>query len=427
MLKTYNKSNAADLYKILKNRIDSKFDEALKTAGEIIGDVKNNGDKAVKYYTEKFDKVKIEPEDFFMTEKEINEIYNKCDKELIKIMEKAAQNIEEYHRKQTQNSYIITKDGIIMGQRVLPIERVAMYVPGGSASYPSTVLMNAVPAKIAGVKEMFILTPPKKDGIKPEVIAAAKICGVDKIIKIGGIQAVAAAAYGTESIQKADKIVGPGNIYVAAAKKLVYGAVDIDMIAGPSEILIIADKSANPKYIAADLMSQAEHDILASSILVTDSKELINQVNIEIEKQIKNLSRREIIEQSLINYGGCILCENINQAIEIANDIAPEHLELAVENCFEKLDLIKNAGSVFLGDYSPEPLGDYFAGTNHVLPTNGTARFSSPLGVESFVKKSSFIYYSKEKLEESGDDIIKFAESEKLTAHANSIKARFDL
>ena len=424
MLKIYNKSNINDLYKKLKNRIDSKFDEALKIANEIINEIKNNGDKAVKYYTKKFDNVDLD--DFYMTEKEINEIYNKCDKNLIKIMEKAAQNIEEYHKNQTQNSYIITKDGIIMGQRVLPLERVAMYVPGGSASYPSTVLMNAVPAKIAGVKEMIILTPPKKDGIKPEVIAAAKICGIDKILKIGGVQAVAAVAYGTDSVPKTDKIVGPGNIYVAAAKKLVYGIVDIDMIAGPSEILIIADKTANAKYIAADLMSQAEHDILASSILVTDSEELVNQVNTELEKQMKNLSRREIIKQSLIDFGGCILCDNIDEAINIANDIAPEHLELAVENCFEKLDLIKNAGSVFLGDYSPEPLGDYFAGTNHVLPTNGTAKFSSPLGVESFVKKSSFIYYSKDKLKEVGEDIIKFAESEKLTAHANSIKTRFD-
>ena len=426
MLKIYNKSSANDLYKKLKNRIDEKFDEALKTAGEIISDVKENGDKAVKNYTQKFDKIdKIDVDDLFMTEEEISQIYEKCDKNLIKIMEKAAQNIEEYHKKQSQNSYIITKNGIVMGQRVLPIERVAMYVPGGTAAYPSTVLMNAIPAKIAGVKEMIILTPPKKDGMNPQIIAAAKICGIDKIYKAGGAQAIAAAAYGTESLKAVDKIVGPGNGYVAAAKKLVYGAVDIDMIAGPSEILIIADKSASPKYIAADLMSQAEHDILASAILVTDSGQIAKQVNIELEKQIKNLTRSEIIEQSLSEYGGCILCENIDEAIKIANDIAPEHLELAVENCFEKLDLIKNAGSVFLGDYSPEPLGDYFAGTNHVLPTNGTARFSSPLGVESFVKKSSFIYYSREKLKEVSGDIIKFAESEKLTAHANSIKERF--
>jgi len=424
MLKIYSKSNVKEFYNILKNRIDEKFDEALKTAAEIINDVKNNGDKAVKYYTKKFDGVDLD--DFYMTDGEINDIYNQCDGNLIKIMEKAAQNIEEYHKKQVQNSYVITKDGIIMGQRVLPIERVAMHVPGFSAALASTVLMNVIPAKIAGVKEMIVLTPPNIKGMNPQTIAAAKICGVDKIIKVGGAQAVAAAAYGTETIQKADKIIGPGIIYVAAAKKLVYGAVDIDMIAGPSEILIIADKKANPKYIAADLMSQAEHDILASSILVTDSEELIKQVNIEIEKQIKNLSRKEIIKPSLTEYGGCILCENIEEAIEIANDIAPEHLELAVENCFDKLDLIKNAGSIFLGDYSPEPLGDYFAGTNHVLPTNGTARFSSPLGVDSFVKKSSFIYYSKEKLEEAGEDIIKFAESEKLTAHANSIKVRLD-
>ena len=426
MLKIYNKSNVNGLYKILKNRIDDEFDKALKAAGEIIDNVKNNGDKAVKYYTKKLDGVDVDSDEFYMADEEINSIFEKCDKDLIRIMEKAACNIEKYHRKQTQNSYVITKDGIIMGQRILPLERVALYVPGGTAAYPSTVLMNAVPAKIAGVKDMIIFTPPKKEGMNPQIIAAAKICGVNKIIKAGGAQAIAAAAYGTESIQKVDKIVGPGNSYVAAAKKLVFGAVDIDMIAGPSEILIIADKSANPKYIAADLMSQAEHDILASSILVTDSVELINQVNLELERQIKNLSRRDIIEKSLVNYGGCVLCENIKEAINIANDIAPEHLELAVENCFEKLDLIKNAGSVFLGEYSPEPLGDYFAGANHVLPTNGTAKFSSPLGVDGFVKKSSFIYYSKEKLKESSEDIIKFAESEKLTAHANSVKVRFE-
>jgi histidinol dehydrogenase len=342
-------------------------------------------------------------------------------------MEKAARNIEEYHRKQVQNSYVMTKDGIILGQRILPLERVAMHVPGFSAALSSTLLMNVIPAKIAGVKEICVLTPPNVNGMNPQIVAAAKICGVDKIIKAGGAQAVAAAAYGTQTIQKVDKIIGPGIVYVAAAKKLVYGVVDIDSIAGPSEILIIADKSANPSYIAADLMSQAEHDILASSILVTDCEELINKVNTEIAKQIKNLSRREIIEQSLTLYGGCILCGNIDEAIQIANDIAPEHLELAVENCFEKLDLIKNAGAVFLGDYSPEPLGDYFAGTNHVLPTNGTARFSSPLGVDSFVKKSSFIYYSKEKLREAGADIMEFANAEKLTAHANSIKMRFDV
>jgi len=420
MLNIYN--NADALFEKLKNRMDNKFDEALQIAREIITDVKNNGDKAVKLYTSKFDGVELD--DLLMSDDEINKIYAKCDKELIRIMEKAAQNIEEYHKIQVQNSSIITKDGIILGQRVLPLERAALYVPGGTAAYPSTVLMNAIPARLAGVRELIILTPPKADGIKPEIIAAAKICGIDKIFKVGGIQAVAAAAYGTESIEKVDKIVGPGNIYVAAAKKLVYGDVDIDMIAGPSEILIIADKQANPKYIAADLMSQAEHDILASSILLTDSHELAAQVNAELKSQIKNLSRSEIIKQSLEDYGGTVICQNINQAIELSNKIAPEHLELAVANPFEKLDLIKSAGSIFLGDYSPEPLGDYFAGTNHVLPTNGTARFSSPLGVDSFVKKSSFIYYSCEKLQEVSGDIIKFAESEQLTAHANSIKVR---
>jgi len=289
--------------------------------------------------------------------------------------------------------------------------------------------MNAIPAKIAGVGELVILTPPKKSephGVKPEVVAAAKICGIDKIFRVGSAWAVAAAAYGTESLDRADIIVGPGNIYVAAAKKLVFGTVAIDMLAGPSEILVIADKWADPKFIAADLMSQAEHDILASSVLVTDSAELIDKVNTEINAQIKNLSRREIIESSLTSYGGAVLCDNIGEAIDIANIVAPEHLELLVENCFDKLDLVKNAGSVFLGAYSPEPLGDYFAGTNHVLPTNGTARFASPLGVDSFVKKSSFICYSREKLREAGADIIQFAESEQLTAHANSIKVRLE-
>ena len=424
MLKIYDKAEAGELYEKLKNRMDGAFEEALKAAGQIICEVRRNGDEAVRFYTKKFDGVDLD--DLYMTGPELNRIYEKCDKSLVCIMEKAAQNIEEYHRKQMPNSYVIAKDGITMGQRATALERVAMYVPGGSASYPSTVLMNAVPAKIAGVKEMTVLTPPKKEGIKPEIVAAAKICGINKILKAGGAQAVAAAAYGTASVPKTDKIVGPGNIYVAAAKKLVYGTVDIDMIAGPSEILIIADKSANPKFIAADLMSQAEHDILASSILLTDSRELAEQVNAEIERQIKNLSRGDIIEKSLTGYGGCILCGDIDEAIEIANEIAPEHLELSVEGCFDKLGAVKNAGSVFLGDFSPEPLGDYYAGANHVLPTNGTARFSSPLGVESFMKKSSFIYYSKEKLREAAEDIISFANSEKLTAHANSIKARFE-
>lgn len=426
MLKIYEQSQVHELYKKQKNRMEGVFDGALAAAGQIIADVKTGGDEAVKFYTKKFDGADIEPEDFYMTEKEIGELCGRCDKNLIKIMEKAARNLDEYHKKQTQNSYVITKEGIILGQRVTPLERVAMYVPGGSAAYPSTLLMNAIPAKIAGVKETTIMTPPKKDGIKPEIAAAAKICGVDKILKAGGAQAVAAVAYGTKTIQKTDKITGPGNIYVAAAKKLVYGTVDIDMIAGPSEILVIADKSADAKYIAADLLSQAEHDVLASSVLVTDSKELAGRVDAEIERQIKNLSRRDIIEKSLSEYGGCILCPGIDEAIKIANEIAPEHLELAIENCFDKLDSVKNAGSVFLGGYSPEPLGDYFAGTNHVLPTNGTARFSSGLGVDSFVKKSSFVYYSKEKLEEAKDEITAFAESEKLTAHANSIKVRFE-
>ena len=423
MLNIYNSADA--LLEKLKNRMDNKFDEALRTAREIIADVKADGDAAVKRYTSKFDGV--ETDNFFMSDDEINKIFARCDKELVKIMEKAARNIEEYHRTQAQNSSIVTRDGVILGQRILPLDSAALYVPGGTASYPSTVIMNAIPAKIAGVRELIILTPPKKSeqyGIRPEIIAAAKICGIDKIFRAGGAQAVAAAAYGTESLGRVDKIVGPGNIYVAAAKKLVYGDVDIDSIAGPSEILIIADKNANPKYIAADLMSQAEHDVLASSVLLTDSRELAGQVDAELRAQVKNLSRSDIIKQSLADYGGCVLCGSIAQAIELSNKIAPEHLELLVANPFELLDAVKNAGSVFLGEYSPEPLGDYFAGTNHILPTNGTARFASPLGVYSFTKKSSFIYYSREKLREVSGDIIKFAESEQLTAHANSIKIR---
>lgn len=424
MLKFYKKENIEELYGLLKSRKESSMDEAAKTAAEIIENVKQDGDRAVKAYIKKFDGIDIEPENFYMSENEIDEAYAKCGSEVVKIMERAALNIEEYHRKQTQDSFILTKDGVILGQRVLPLERAALYVPGGSAAYPSTVLMNAIPAKIAGVKDIAIFTPQKKDGVNPGVAAAARVCGISKIIKVGGAQAIAAAAYGTESIAKADKIVGPGNIYVTAAKKLVYGTVDIDMIAGPSEILVIADKNASAKYIAADLMSQAEHDVMASSILITDSEELAEQVNKEIKRQIAYLSRNEIIAKSLANYGAIIICGGIDEAIEIANNIAPEHLELAIDNPFEKLDSVKNAGSIFLGHYTPEPVGDYFAGTNHVLPTNGTARFSSPLGVDSFTKKSSFAYYSKDKLAEQGSDIIKFAESEKLTAHANAVKVR---
>ena len=426
MLKIYDKNDINKLYDILKNRKDNSLNEVTKAVAEIVDDVKINGDKAVKAYIKKFDGIEIEPEDFFMSESEIDEVYSKCDKDIVRIMEKAVENLEEYHKKQTQNAFILTKEGIVMGQRVLPIERVGLYVPGGSASYPSTALMNAVPARIAGVKDIIILTPQKKEGINPKIIAAAKICGVKKIIKIGGAHGIAAAAYGTDSIAKVDKIVGPGNVYVTAAKKLVYGVVDIDMIAGPSEILVIADKNADAKYIAADLMSQAEHDAMASSILVTDSVELIENVNREINRQIAYLSRKEIIEKSLSDYGAAVLCNNIDEAIDIANNIAPEHLELAVDNPFDMLDSIKNAGAVFMGHYTPEPVGDYFAGSNHVLPTNGTARFSSPLGVDSFVKKSSFVYYSKDKLQEQSGDIAKFAESEQLTAHANAIKVRFE-
>ena len=314
-----------------------------------------------------------------------------------------------------------------MGQRIRGLKRVGLYVPGGTAAYPSSVLMNAIPAKIAGVEELIMCTPPQKDGTpNPNIIAAAKIAGVDRIFLMGGAQAVAALAYGTETVPKVDKIVGPGNIFVATAKKLLYGTVDIDMIAGPSEILIVADKSANPRFLAADLMSQAEHDRLASAILLTDSQDIADKTKQELDKQIKELSRNEIIKSSLENFGAIIVCSDMNQAIEFANELAPEHLEVCCENPMEYIGKLDNAGSVFLGNYSPEPLGDYFAGPNHVLPTSGTARFFSPLSVDSFIKKSSFIYYTENALKNDADDIVRFANTEGLTAHANSIKVRFD-
>ena len=340
---------------------------------------------------------------------------------------KAKDNIYDFHLRQAQQSWMTTKEnGVIMGQRVRGLHRVGIYVPGGTAAYPSSVLMNAVPAKIAGVKEIIMVTPPGKDGNpNPNIMAAAAVAGVDKVFMVGGAQAVAALAYGTERIPKVDKIVGPGNIFVATAKKLLYGIVDIDMVAGPSEILIVADKTADPSFLAADLMSQAEHDKLASAILLTTSADLARATLHEIDKQIKDLERQNIIEESLENYGEIIVCESLDQAISFANELAPEHLELCVSEPLKYIGKVDNAGSVFLGNFSPEPLGDYFAGPNHVLPTSGTARFFSPLGVDSFVKKSSFIYYTPQELSKAKDNIITLAESEGLTAHANSISVRF--
>ena len=364
-----------------------------------------------------------------LTAEEIESIVKFCDPKLLETFKKASENITDFHRRQVQQSWLTTKsNGVILGQRVRGLKRVGIYVPGGTAVLPSSVLMNAIPAKLAGVEEIIMATPPQKDGTpNPNIVAAAKLAGVDRIFLMGGAQAVAALAYGTETVPKVDKIVGPGNIFVATAKKLLFGTVDIDMIAGPSEILIIADKTADPKFLAADLMSQAEHDKLASSILLTDSEALAEQTKAELAVQVKKLSRREIIESSLENFGAIIVCSDMKQAIDFANELAPEHLEVCCENPMEYVGKLDNAGSVFLGNYSPEPLGDYFAGPNHVLPTSGTARFFSPLSVDAFIKKSSFIYYTEDALRADAEDVIRFADSESLTAHANSIKVRFNL
>lgn len=412
---------------LLKKRAQSSDKNVIPIVSEIIDNVRENGDKAVREYTVKFDGKA--PERVEIAADEIDSIIEQCDSDYITTVKKAAANIADFHQRQVQQSWMTTKsNGVMMGQRVRGLKRVGIYVPGGTAAYPSSVLMNAIPAKIAGVEEIIMCTPPQKDGTpNPNIIAAAKIAGVDRIFLMGGAQAVAALAYGTETVPKVDKIVGPGNIFVATAKKLLYGTVDIDMIAGPSEILIIADSSANPKFLAADLMSQAEHDKLASSILLTDSAALAEQTKQELERQMQTLSRKEIIASSLENFGAIIVCSDMSQAIDFANELAPEHLEVCCQNPMEYVGKLDNAGSVFLGNYSPEPLGDYFAGPNHVLPTSGTARFFSPLSVDSFVKKSSFIYYTEDALRADAQDVIRFADTEGLTAHANSIKVRFDL
>ncbi len=408
--------------KARSGEIDRKVTSAVT---DILNNVKQNGDDAVREYTLKFDGHM--PSKFEISREEIDSSPDKCDRDFILALYKAADNIRDFHARQKQQSWLETKqNGVILGQRIRGLKRVGVYVPGGTAAYPSSVLMNVIPAKIAGVKEIVMVTPPQKDGTaNPDILAAAKIAGVDRVFLMGGAQAVAALAYGTQSVSKVDKIVGPGNIFVATAKKLLYGTVDIDMIAGPSEILIVADKSANPKFLAADLMSQAEHDKMASAILLTTSEETANETAKELSRQMQTLERKDIIEQSLNDFGAIIVCKDISEAIDFANELAPEHLELAVENPMEYIGRVDNAGSVFLGHYSPEPLGDYFAGPNHVLPTSGTARFFSPLSVDSFIKKSSFIYYTEPALSEAKDDIIKLAETEGLTAHANSIKVRF--
>lgn len=408
--------------KARSGEIDRKVTSAVT---DILNNVKQNGDDAVREYTLKFDGHM--PSKFEISREEIDSSPDKCDRDFILALYKAADNIRDFHARQKQQSWLEPKqNGVILGQRIRGLKRVGVYVPGGTAAYPSSVLMNVIPAKIAGVKEIVMVTPPQKDGTaNPDILAAAKIAGVDRVFLMGGAQAVAALAYGTQSVPKVDKIVGPGNIFVATAKKLLYGTVDIDMIAGPSEILIVADKSANPKFLAADLMSQAEHDKMASAILLTTSEETANETAKELSRQMQTLERRDIIEQSLNDFGAIIVCKDVSEAVDFANELAPEHLELAVENPMEYIGRVDNAGSVFLGHYSPEPLGDYFAGPNHVLPTSGTARFFSPLSVDSFIKKSSFIYYTEPALSEAKDDIIKLAETEGLTAHANSIKVRF--
>lgn len=424
------KSSDADIdffYKKLRKRSGAERKNVTDAVQKIIGDVKEKGDEALIEYEKKFDCPYFSKENIKVTEDEIKRAYSLVDADFIKALKHAKENITYFHERQKRNSWIINKeDGVILGQRIRPIETAGMYVPGGTAAYPSSVLMNAIPGKVAGVKKLVMVTPPSKDGnINPNILISADIAGVDEIYKAGGAQAIAALAFGTESIPKVYKIVGPGNIYVATAKRCVYGYVSIDMIAGPSEILVIADESSNPEYIAADIMSQAEHDALASAILITDSMKLAEDVQGEIEKQIKVLERKRIIRKSLEDYGGIIVTSDIDEAIDIANNIAPEHLELAVKEPFRKLGRVKNAGSIFLGMYSPEPLGDYMAGPNHVLPTNGTSKFFSPLSVDDFIKKSSVTYYNREALSGLKEDIIKLAEAEGLTAHANSIKVRF--
>lgn len=393
---------------------------------DIINNVKAHGDKALYGYCEKFDKAKLSSLE--VSEQEIEEAFSLVEPRFIEVLKKAAKNIRSFHEKQVRNSFIINEqDGVVIGQKVTPIEKVGLYVPGGTAAYPSTVLMDSIPAKIAGCKEICITTPPGADGkINPVILAAAKIAGVDRIFKVGGAQAIAALAYGTETVPKVDKIVGPGNAFVAEAKRQVYGLVSIDMIAGPSEILVVADEKSNPRFVAADLLSQAEHDKMASAVLVTDSMDLAQKVSLEIEKQLKELSREEIARASIDTNGKIIVADNILDVIEVSNEIAPEHLELCVDNPFDYLDKIKNAGSIFMGRYCPEALGDYFAGPNHTLPTSGTAKFSSPLSVDDFVKKIQYTYYTKDALSNVAGDVAFFAEKEGLTAHAKSATVRLD-
>lgn len=413
----------------LLKRSPNNYDSYAGSVNEILANVKENKDKAIFEYTKKFDGADINESNILVTKEEIKEAYDNLEnKELVDIIRKSLNNIKVFHEKQKQYSWFDSKeDGSLLGQKVTPIAKVGVYVPGGKAAYPSSVLMNVIPAKVAGVEEIVMVTPPGKDGkVNPNTLIAANEAGVDKIYKVGGAQAIGALAYGTESINKVDKIVGPGNIFVALAKKAVFGFVSIDSIAGPSEILVLADETANPKYVAADLLSQAEHDELASAILVTTSEDLANEVSNWIDKFVNELSRTDIMKKSLENYGYILVADSMKDAIDATNEIASEHLEILTKNPFDTMTRIKNAGAIFLGEYSSEPLGDYFAGPNHVLPTNGTAKFFSPLSVDDFIKKSSIISFSREALQPMSEDIQKFAKAEGLTAHANSIKVRFE-
>ena len=423
-----NSDTKKNLLEDLLKRSPNNYGQYEASVKEILDKVKEEKDAAVFAYTAKFDGAELTADTIEVTDAEIEEAYAQVDDTLLTVIRKAKDNIESYHAKQRQNSWFDSKpDGTILGQKITPLHRVGVYVPGGKAVYPSSVLMNVMPAKVAGVDEIIMVTPPGKNGkVSPNTLVAAKEAGVNKIYKVGGAQAIAALAYGTESIPKVDKIVGPGNIYVALAKKAVYGHVSIDSIAGPSEILVVADETANPRYVAADLLSQAEHDELASAILVTTSEKLAHEVSNQVDGFLKELSRAEIISKSLDNYGYILLADTMEDVIDVANEIASEHLEIQTKNPFEVMTKIRNAGAIFIGEYASEPLGDYFAGPNHILPTNGTAKFFSPLSVDDFIKKSSIISYSREALQKVHKDIESFAKAEQLTAHANSIHVRFE-
>ncbi len=423
-----DEASMENILESLLKRSPNQYDSYQDTVNEILNEVKEKGDEALFRYTKKFDKAEITPDNIRVTGEEIQEAYTQVEASLVEVMKKSLANIQDFHKKQLRNSWIETReDGVILGQRITPLESVGVYVPGGKAAYPSSVLMNIIPAQVAGVERIVMVTPPGADGkVNPATLVAADLAGATEVYKVGGAQAVAALAYGTASIKKVAKICGPGNIFVALAKKTVYGHVSIDSIAGPSEILVLADETANPRYVAADLLSQAEHDELASAILVTTSEELAVKVEEEIQEFLKTLSRADIIQKSLENYGYLLVADSMSDAIRAANEIASEHLEILTKNPFDTMTRIKNAGAIFLGEYSSEPLGDYFAGPNHVLPTNGTAKFFSPLNVDDFIKKSSLISYSREALEPIHKDIIQFANAEQLTAHANSIAVRFE-